>query len=158
MRNLLIIINLIIAGFLFSCNDNRIYEHNFEFKNSEWHIDTVPVFPIEADEKLNNCNLVINVRNGINYPYYNLFLKYEILDSVRKKIREEQVEFIIMDPKTGQPLGSGSVDLFFHKFLIAQNFKFPYKGKFYVRLIQYMREEKLKGIQSVGLRIEKAKS
>ena len=155
MRNLFIFISILFASMLFSCNDNRVYEHNFEFKNREWQIDTVPIFPIEVDDKLTICNLLINVRNGVNYPYYNLFLKYEILDSLRKPIREEQVEFIIMDPKTGQPLGSGSVDLFFHKFLIAKDFKFPHKGKFYVRLIQYMREEKLKGIQSVGFRIEK---
>ncbi len=60
-----------------------------------------------------------------------------------------------MDPKTGKPNGSGLGDLFDHKFLIKRNYRFPKPGKYTMQIRQYMRQDPLLNILSVGITVEK---
>lgn len=151
----------IIAAFVLlmfsACKDSkRLYEYNYLMSQNNWYIDTVPTFSFDISEPNKKYNIMLNVRNTISYQYYNLFVNYQLCDSNGVKLQGQQVEMILLDQKTGRPLGSGVGDLFFHQFTVLNNYSFPYKGKFKIKLIQYMRENPLPEIMSAGVRIETA--
>jgi gliding motility-associated lipoprotein GldH len=137
-----------------ACNDNRVYEYNYLMKQNNWYIDTVPTFHFSIDQPEKRYNVFLNVRNTVAYPYYNLFVNYQLCDSVGNKLQGQQVEMMLLDPKTGRPLGNGIGDLFFHQFPVLSQYTFPYKGKYSVKLVQYMRENPLPEVMSAGVRIE----
>ena len=143
-----------LAFMLSGCKDNRVYEFNYIMSQNNWYIDTVPTFTFNIDEPQKQYNVLLNIRNTIAYPYYNLFVKYQLCDSIGNKLQGQQVEMMLLDAKTGRPQGSGIGDLYFHQFPVLTKYQFPYKGKFKVKIIQYMRANPLPEIMSAGVRIE----
>jgi gliding motility-associated lipoprotein GldH len=59
-----------------------------------------------------------------------------------------------MDAKTGKPQGTGLGDIFNHQFDLLHGFRFPKTGTYNMTLKQYMRQDPLPDIYSIGLRIE----
>lgn len=137
-----------------SCDDNRVAEENKELKDRNWHIDSVQNFSLNVEDASKPYNLLINVRNSESYPYYNLFLRYYLLDSTKKEIKSQQLELILMDPVTGKPTGNGLGDIYAHQYPLLKQFTFPKSGVYYVKLKQYMRQDPLPEINSVGIRLE----
>jgi len=157
MKQLSKYIFLIITIITFcACKDsNRLYEYNYLMSQNNWYLDTVPTFTFDIEKPNDKYNVLLNVRNTIAYPYYNLFVQYQLCDSVGNKLQGQQVEMTLLDQKTGRPLGSGIGDLYFHQFPVLTNYSFPYKGKFKIKLMQYMRENPLPEVMAAGIRIEK---
>ena len=150
---------------LASCTDEkRYFEENSDLKNIEWFKDDVKSFSFTIDDTISSYHLFYNVRNTLNYPYYNLYLQYQLADT-NGVVRNEQNELYLFDPSTGKPSGDGGIfgsgsfgDVFDHQYPFLTNFKFPHAGTYELELQQYMRnEDPLHEIMSIGLRIEKAK-
>lgn len=140
--------------FLSSCDSKRVFEANVELPKRNWYIDSIPSFRFKVEDASKAYNLLINVRNAESYPYYNLYLRYYLLDSTLKEIKAQQVELILMDPKTGKPTGDGLGDIYSHQYQLLGNFVFPKQGEYVVKLKQYMRQDPLPEINSVGIRLE----
>lgn len=146
---------LICCAFsLSSCDNKRVVEENKELKDSNWYIDSVQTFPLKVEDASKPYNLLINVRNSESYPYYNLFLRYYLLDSTKKEVKSQQLELILMDPVTGKPTGNGLGDIYAHQYPLLKQFTFPKAGLYYVKLKQYMRQDPLPEINSIGIRLE----
>lgn len=155
-KTLLLLLAIVCIAFS-ACNDNRVYEYNYLMKQNNWYVDTIPTFHFSIDQPEKAYHVFLNVRNTVAYPYYNLFVNYQLCDSVGNKLQAQQVEMMLLDPKTGRPLGNGIGDLFFHQFPVLSQYKFPYKGKYTIKLVQYMRENPLPEVMSAGVRIEEVK-
>lgn len=140
--------------FLWACDSKRVVEANEELPKRNWYIDSIPSFRFKVEDASKQYNLLINVRNTESYPYYNLYLRYYLLDSTEKEIKSQQVELILMDPKTGKPTGDGLGDIYSHQYQLLGNFMFPKQGEYVVKLKQYMRQDPLPEINSVGIRLE----
>lgn len=61
-----------------------------------------------------------------------------------------------MDPKTGEPQGKGMGDIYDNQILSLSSVKFPQKGEYIFSIQQYMRQDPLPDIMSIGIRVEKA--
>jgi len=155
-KNTLFLLAIISIAFS-ACKDNRVYEYNYLMPQNQWFMDTVPTFSFIIDQPEKQYNILLNIRNTLAYPYYNLFVNYQLCDSTGNKLQGQQVEMLILDQKTGRPLGNGIGDLFFHQFPVLNQYKFPYKGKYKIKLVQYMRENPLPEVMSTGVRIEEVK-
>jgi gliding motility-associated lipoprotein GldH len=143
-----------VIGILSSCDKTRVYEENMDLPNKQWFIDSIAVFDIDLKENKDPLNICFTVRNTIDYPFCNLYVRYYLEDSLGKQIASRQTEMTLMDPKTGKPFGKGISDIYEHVFFAEHDFKFPYKGKYRIRLKQYMRENPLKELVSIGVRLE----
>ncbi|MBC7389149.1 MAG: gliding motility lipoprotein GldH [Opitutaceae bacterium] len=139
---------------LISCDDKRVFEENNDFAGKVWYVDSLQVFKFKVEDISKPYNLLVNVRNSENYPYYNLFIRYYLQDSTGQEIKSQQTELILMEPTTGKPLGDGLGDVYSHKFEILKNFSFPKTGTYIIKLKQYMRQDPLPEIYSVGFRLE----
>jgi gliding motility-associated lipoprotein GldH len=138
-----------------ACDSNRIHEQYIDLPNSEWKQDQVLSFSFEIDDTDIYYDLFYNLRYGAEYPYYNLYVQYTLLDPSGKELPWVLKDSNLMHPTTGVPLGKGLVDLFDIQFRTFANYRFPAKGKYTFKIRQYMRLSTLRNIQAVGLRVEK---
>jgi gliding motility-associated lipoprotein GldH len=152
----IVLILFIAAGFVFSCDDSRVYEKNVDFEDKAWMTVNKPEFEITITDTTAAYNLYCNLRNGLSYPYARIFFTYYIQDSLGLVLQKRLVDYTMFDPKTGAPNGtSGLGDIFDHQIPIVTNHKFPYSGIHKIKFEQFMRKDTLDGIFAVGVRVEK---
>lgn len=154
MRSFIVV--LISALIVFSCDTNAVYKEYADIDDGKWYIKNAPSFTFEIDDASVPYNIYYNLRNSLSYGYYNLYLTRYLRDSSGKEIESRLDELILMDPKTGKPNGDGLGDIFDHKFLMKRDYRFPKPGKYTMQIKQYMRQDPLLNILSVGITVEKA--
>lgn len=152
---------LLLLPALTACDPNRVYEDNIDLKaNGEpylWSVQDKPAFEFEITDAAQLYNVYFNVRNASMYGYYNLYMKATLTGPDGKLVGTPMLhQVILMDPKTGEPRGNGTGDIYDHQFLAMPRLRFPAAGKYRVVLEQYMRQDVLPGIMAVGVRVEKA--
>ena len=145
-----------LLAILFSCDSSRVYEENKDFDGPFWPKSTVPAFTFDIEDTSESYNIFINVRNGFDYPFYNLYYEYAIRDSLGITLEKDMLELILFDSKSGEPFGSGLGDLFDHQKPVLENYQFPQPGQYSIAFTHFMRPDTLPLILSVGARVEKS--
>lgn len=150
------VVTLAAAFLLSGCDENRVYETNFDFADRQWLVSNKPEFEFEVNDINPRYNIFCNVRNAVSYPYSRLFLNYELMDSTGKLLEKNLVSAYLFDQKTGEPQGeSGIGDIYDQRVSLLSGYSFPASGKYKVRLEQYMRTDTLQGVLAIGVRVEK---
>ena len=152
-----IILLLAIASVLFSCDSNRVYEINHDFSDRTWTVIEQPEFEFMIKDPGERFNLYYNVRNSLDYPFSRIFVTYHLQDSVGNELYSKLNTQHLFDEKTGAPLGStGLGDVYDHRFLLLENYEFKMPGKYKIKLEQFTRQDTLRGVLAVGVRVERA--
>jgi gliding motility-associated lipoprotein GldH len=157
MKFLKISIFLSIVGFLTACDSSTVFKDNKDIIDAKWTIKNTPSFSFDiADQQA--YNVFFLVRNGLSYKYNNLYFQYSLYDASNKLVAQELINASLFDPTTGKPTGDGSGSIFEHRLNIKSltNYRFPSKGKYTIKFTQYMREDPLSEILSIGVAVEKA--
>lgn len=154
-------VSLILSGIvlvlLASCNQERIYERVIDFKEKAWIVNNQPQFSFEIKDHTVNYNLYHTLRNSLEFPFSRIFINYNLRDSTGISLRKELVYHYLFDQKTGRPTGSSGLgDLYDHRFLLIENYKFEKPGVYTITLEQFNRQDTLAGILAVGVLVEKA--
>lgn len=144
---------LAVTSFL-SCDSNAIFKDHEDIDDGVWYVKNEPSFTFEITDISQPYNVYYLVRNSIGYPYYNLYVKRFLLNEKNKIVNEALNELILMDERTGKPIGDGLGDLFDHKIVALKNYRFPKAGKYTFKVRQYMRQDPLPGIMSMGVSVE----
>jgi gliding motility-associated lipoprotein GldH len=140
---------------LSSCDTNTILKDNYDIPDAKWLIKDSPAFDFEITDIQATYNVFYNVRNNRNYLYHNLYLTHYLTAPDGKVIHQHLDEIILFDQVTGKPSGEGLGDIYDHKVLAFKDFKFPFKGKYKIKISQYMRQNPLLDVVSAGFSIEK---
>ena len=140
---------------LSSCDPARVYEQNIDLPEEGWAIDNAPVFEFEIKETDQKYAVFVNLRYNLEYDFYNLYLQHELIGPDGKQISKKLHEVLLMDSKTGKPLGKGSSDTFDLQQLILDDVTFPKAGTYKLKITQYMRRDPLPHIKAVGIRVAK---
>ncbi len=139
------------------CDHARIYEANHDFKDNRWALSDTSVFEFSIDDTTAKYNVILNIRNSIDFKTARLFLNYALMDSTTAPLRNRLLEQNLFDKKSGEPFGkSGLGNIYEHHLLLEPNITFLAKGKYHIRLTQMMRTDTLQEILSVGIRVEQA--
>ncbi len=147
-------LTVLAIGLIFiACDSNRVFEDYHTIGDTGWHKDSLIVFDVEATGVNQNHNIYINIRNKGNYSKSNIWLFLSV-DSPSGEILTDTIEFILAET-SGKWKGSGIGDLYDNQFLYQQNIFFPEEGQYRFSIRQGMRNDLLKGIHDVGIRIEK---
>lgn len=148
-----------VAVIVFSaqaCDSNRVYEEYQKIPDYTWNLNHTLRFEIEVTDTIHAHNLYVNVRNTGAYAYSNmwLFMKRTSPDG---SVVEDKFECNLATEK-GEWFGSGFGDIFDLQIPYKQNIIFPKSGVYVFEIVQGMRDEDLKEVVNVGLRLEKANS
>jgi gliding motility-associated lipoprotein GldH len=138
-----------------SCDRDRVYDKFKDINNGVWNSGESVKFDVTIEDTVSYTNVFINVRNEGNYKFSNLYLFLNIVYPDRK-ISRDTIDCLLADNK-GKWLGKGLGDLKDCRYLIKQGLRFHQKGIYTFEFEQAMRVDKLEGIKSVGIRIEKMK-
>jgi gliding motility-associated lipoprotein GldH len=156
-KNILQILAYLIVLFtLFQCSNNSIFEKNNDIQKGNWAIDSVQVFRFEVKDASRRYSFYYNLRNTLQFPFYNLYITYYLEDDKGKVISTELQNITLFESRTGKPFGSGLGDIFTHQLPNPNllRYKFPKIGKYTFRIKQYMRQDPLPGVLAVGIRVE----
>src|SRR5689334_14948233 len=101
---------LLVAG----CDSSRVYETNHDFAEGLWPASDTLSFDIPISDTTLRYNVILNVRNTIDFETARLFVQYKLLDSGKVE-RQRLVEQNLFDKKTGEPFGdTGLGDIYTH--------------------------------------------
>ena len=146
---------VILSMILTSCDTSLVFEENQPIAGAVWKAGEPVHFEFEMNDTITLHNFYINLRNGENYPFSNIYFFVETeFPNGKKSI--DTVECYLADP-TGKWIGSGSSDIYDNRFLYIHGKQFPIAGRYEVNITQGMRVEELKGVYDVGFRLSRTK-
>ncbi len=144
---------VILCLFLFSCDRNRVFDENIKIPDSIWDKENIIQFKVNISDTVSSHSIYINLRNGSNYQYSNIFLFITTHAPNGVSVRDT-FEITLADNK-GRWLGKGIGNAYSNQTLYLKNLRFPYRGIYVFDIEQAMWNAKLAHIFDVGLRIEK---
>lgn len=138
-----------------SCDSKMVFDESHPISEHNWKSTDPARFEFEVKDTLALHNFYINLRNGENYPYSNLFVFVE-MEFPNGKKSTDTVECVLADP-LGKWYGDGSGSIYDSRILYKQDKRFPLSGRYKLNIYQGMRKEELPGIYDVGFRLALAK-
>jgi len=74
-----IFLSLVVISVLCgSCDSERIFEDNVEFRDRNWKIAQSVQFEFQIADTSRRYNLWMNIRNSLDYPYARIFVNYDL--------------------------------------------------------------------------------
>jgi gliding motility-associated lipoprotein GldH len=142
---------------LLACDPTRVEEDQVNLPDRLWLRRRPVYFTFRINDPARMYNLLLSLRNSDDYPYSRLFVTWRLADSVGRELDTKMEVLWLFDPKSGKPYGASAIgDIFSHDVPLRQEYTFPYRGRFTLALEQTMRDDSLKGIATVGFRLEEA--
>lgn len=144
---------LILIAFLISaCTGNEIFSEFHSIHDAEWKRNDIAVFEAGITDTLNLYDVSVIVRNNNNYPFRNiwLFMEFETPDG---SLRIDTIGADLAD-EYGKWYGKG-LSLYSYSIPYESSIRFPRSGVYKYSIRQGMREDTLKGISDIGLKISK---
>jgi gliding motility-associated lipoprotein GldH len=151
MKRLSLFCIAILAIALVGCDTNVVFEQNNAIPSASWKAKDGVNFEFDVTDTVRLHNFYINLRNGEEYAYSNLYLFVEMeFPNGKKSI--DTLNCPLADA-TGHWYGSGLGDIYDNRILYRERKQFPLAGRYKVSVFQAMRTEELSGIYDVGFRV-----
>jgi gliding motility-associated lipoprotein GldH len=141
---------------LAGCGSGAVFEAARDLPSYQWSKDSLMVFAFEVADVNPPYRLAYHLRNTASYGSDRFYVKYVLSGPDGKVLASEMKPTLLFDATTGEPLGRGLGDLFEHEVILLPNYKFPKPGRYSISLQQFMRDDVLSGVASVGVRLTKA--
>jgi len=147
---------ILLVSFSFtSCTTVDLYERTVSLPDHEWKSTNKPEFNFTITDTTVLYQVFFVIRHTEKYNYKNIWVNYYYQppnDSLHKEMRE----FELATNEKGW-LGTGMDDLYEHRIKLAPNPGKLKAGSYKFILENIMREDPLKEVLNVGVRIEKVK-
>ncbi len=156
LKSFILICLTATALMLSSCifNDkNTVVDNNTEIINQNWAYVNKIKTDININDTISLYNIYINLRVTTDYKYSNLFLLIHQTGADNNSIKQRKE--ITLANRDGEWLGQGSGNFYTYQEPFKANYKFTKKGLYHFIIEQNMRDNPLREVSDVGLRIEK---
>jgi|SRR5690242_13273534 len=142
--------------FMASCVKLDLYEKDTPIPQQQWFYTNVPAFTFDITDTASMYNLYIVLRHTDAYEYNNIWLKLGS-QAPGDKMEYQDINLSLATDAHGWD-GSGTDDIFeVRKNITPGPVPFKKPGRYTFTIAQIMRENPLKHVLDVGLRIEKVK-
>lgn len=139
-----------------SCGKIDLYEKQVQMPSQQWYYDNVPEFTFHIDDTTSLYNIYVVLRHTDLYKYNNIWLRISSKAPV-DSIHFQMINLILANDNKGWE-GTGMDDIFeVRKNISPGPVSFKSSGDYTFSLAQIMRENPLKYILNVGIRVEKVK-
>ena len=145
---------VLTALFLAACSDKTaVIDQNTEVPNHNWTYPDKFRFDVKIDDEKIPYNLYMNLRVTGDYKYSNIFVLITQSGPDKKaEVRRYELKLANTD---GEWLGKGSGNLYSYQAPFRTNYKFPAKGVYHFYIEQNMRDNPLREVSDVGMRVER---
>ncbi|ADV43161.1 gliding motility lipoprotein GldH [Bacteroides helcogenes] len=147
------IILLFVAGVLSACNKQQIY-HTFQsLPTAGWQRKDTLRFNVEVTDSLTYYKLSVEIRNRNSYPYQNINLSVCYDNPDKHTSPADSLQFTLANEE-GVWKGDGWGGLYQTSFP-AGNIRIGKAGIYRFKIAYTLPDEKLKGINDIGIKLEK---
>lgn len=137
------------------CTDpDRVFDQNTSIANRNWAYANLVKYNVNITDETAAYNLYFNLRVSGDYKYANIFVLLHTSGPGQKPTLV-RYELKLAKPD-GEWLGSGSGSLYSFQIPFKGHYHFPARGTYHFAIEQNMRDNPLRQVSDVGLRIEKA--
>jgi gliding motility-associated lipoprotein GldH len=135
-----------------------VFEKDVPVPGQQWESSFKPriEFIIKEEDTAALYNIYLVVRHTDAYNYNNIWIKGTVQEPGDTAIRSERYDLALTNNQKGWE-GNGMDDIYEHRLPLQYNTKFKKPGTYSFMIEQIMREDPLKHILDVGIRVEKAK-
>lgn len=146
-----------VLGVLAACSSSVVAEKHLALTQGQWDLQQVPSFEFTIQDTSATYQVDYIIETTLDYPFYNLYAKYECLDPSGKLTASQLQHILLFEEKSGKPIGKPDwrAKYFTADLVAIPALKFKTQGKHTFRLTHYMRQNPLKGIQKIGIRVQK---
>jgi gliding motility-associated lipoprotein GldH len=150
-----LLLSLSCGLWLSSCQTVDLYEKNLAIPKHAWSSSFKPEFRFTIKDTSVPYNIFIVLRHNEQYNYNNIWLNLTT-QSPGGTVQKEKIELPLATTEKGW-LGTGMDDLYEHRILITPGPPDLYlkKGDYIFTIEQVMREDPLRNVFNIGLRVEK---
>ena len=144
---------------LVSCTfPSDVFEKDVVIPGQQWESNFRPRvdFTIKDQDTTSLYNVYLVLRHSDAYNYNNIWVKGTVRQPGDTASKTQRYDLTLATNDKGW-LGSGMDDIYEHRILIQPETKFKRPGTYSFILEQIMREDPLKHVLNVGVRVEKAK-
>ncbi|HRZ20944.1 MAG TPA: gliding motility lipoprotein GldH [Bacteroidales bacterium] len=143
----------VLVMILCACDPNRVFDRNAAVDPKGWIPRDGKEFRVEITDTISIYNLYISLRHTNDYPFSNIYF-FVLSRFPDGQLYRDTVEYVLADP-SGRWLGKGLGKIKDNRYPFRKGIHLPEKGTYVFRIEQAMRENYLKGVHDVGLRIER---
>lgn len=151
LKNILFIVGL-LSG-LSSCGKIDLFEKQVQIPSQEWFYNNVPEFTFQIEDTSALYNIYLVLRHTDLYAYNNIWLRIGSR-APADSLTYQNLNLRLVEGAAWK--GTGMDDIFETRELISPGpVSFNKVGEYHFTVAQIMRENPLKYIMNVGLRVEK---
>ncbi|MBD3748289.1 MAG: gliding motility lipoprotein GldH [Sphingobacteriales bacterium] len=144
-----------IAVTFSACNDHALVDTFESIPNQNWTYIKPIKAKVEISDSTKTYNIYVNFRHTADYRYSNIWLRFHVFGPKLRDFPErKEFQLALAD---GSWLGKGSGNLFSYQLIYKEGYKFPSSGTYTIIVEQNMRDNPLKYIADVGIRVEPVK-
>lgn len=154
MKKLLLI--PILSTLIISCAKIDLFEKQAQIPSQQWFYNNTPQFTFHIDDTISLYNVYVVLRHSDLYSYNNIWLRLGT-KAPSDSMHFQNINLILATDSKGWE-GSGMDDIFeVRKNISPGPLSFKTPGDYTFSIAQIMRENPLRYILSVGVRVEKVK-
>jgi gliding motility-associated lipoprotein GldH len=132
------------------------FEKDVPIPNQQWESSFKPRidFIVKEEDTASLYNVYFVIRHSDAYNYNNIWIEGTVTQPGDSTVRSERYDLTLATNKNGWE-GSGMDDIYETRIIIQPQTKFRKPGTYSFVIRQIMREDPLKHILDIGIRVEK---
>ena len=142
---------------LFSCATIDLYEKSVAIPGHVWENSYKPSFTFTIKDTTSAYQIFVVLRHNDKYNFNNIYLNLHTKQPGQDTTQTARYDLKLATNEEGW-LGSGMDDIYEHRIPLTptgQEFRFKKTGDYTFSVEQIMRENPLKNVLNVGIRLEK---
>ena len=139
------------------CTTTDLYDRSVSIPGHEWENSYRPSFTFNIKDTVSSYRLYLVLRHNEKYNFNNIYVNVYARQPGSDSVQRVRYDLKLATNDEGW-LGSGMDDIYEHRIPLTptgERFLFRKKGDYTFTIEQIMREDPLKNVFNVGLRIEK---
>ncbi len=133
-----------------------VFEKNVTIPQQQWQSSFQPEISFTIEDTVSLYNVYLVLRHTDAYNYNNIWIKATVQEPGNPTSKSQQYDLTLATNEKGW-LGSAMDDIYENRVLLQPQTKFTKPGEYHFTIEQLMREDPLKHVLNVGIRIEKLK-
>ncbi|MEO7800470.1 MAG: gliding motility lipoprotein GldH [Ginsengibacter sp.] len=143
-----------LSAFTYGCSPIDVFEKTATIPKQDWYYNDQPSFSFDISDTASAYNIFITLRHSDAYKFNNIWLKIGSI-APGDSIHYQNLELQLASDARGWE-GNGMDDIFeVRKNITPGPVHFRSAGKYTFTVAQIMRQNPLKNIFNVGIRVEK---